>query len=275
MLMKKILFIFFVLLVTLTQAKYYNAIAIVVDGEPITTTEISAVQKQLGVSKKEAQGMLIENRLQKASMRDISVSEDEIDKRIKLIAEQNSMSIKKMQGILKQQKQSWNSFRDQTKLSIQKQKFFRSKIAKSIPDPSEDELKIFYRNHPELFSMPSSITVMEYSASSVVKIQKMLEDPYKQKGIKRKKVTFGGSDVTPQLLAMISQTAIGNFTPAFNNGHTYVTYKVLNKGKATRKPFNQVKKNVTIAWKKERQGKAVEDYFKKVKSNATIEYIRR
>ncbi len=273
--MKKILFIFFVLLVTLTQAKYYNAIAIVVDGEPITTTEISAVQKQLGVSKKEAQGMLIENRLQKASMRDISVSEDEIDKRIKLIAEQNSMSIKKMQGILKQQKQSWNSFRDQTKLSIQKQKFFRSKIAKSIPDPSEDELKIFYRNHPELFSMPSSITVMEYSASSAVKIQNMLEDPYKQKGIKRKKVIFQGSDVTPQLLAMISQTAIGNFTPAFNNGNAYVTYKVLNKGKGTRKPFDQVKRDVTIAWKKERQGKAVEDYFKKVKSNATIEYIRR
>ncbi len=275
MLMKKILFIFFILLVTLTQAKYYNAIAIVVDGEPITTTEISAVQKQLGVSKKKAQGMLIENRLQKASMRDISVSEDEIDKRIKLIAEQNNMSIKKMQSVLKKQKQSWNSFRDQTKLGIQKQKFFRNKIAKSIPEPSEDELKIFYRNHPELFRMPSSITVMEYSASSAIKIQNMLEDPYKQKGIKHKKVTFRGSDVTPQLLAMISQTATGEFTPAFNNGNAYVTYNVLSKGKSAQKPFEQVKNKIIMAWKKERQGKAIEDYFKKVKSNATIEYIRR
>ncbi len=272
--MKKILFIFFVLLVTLTQAKVYNAIAIVVDGEPITTTEISAVQKQLGVSKKEAQGMLIENRLQKAAMRDISVTEDEIDKRIKLIAEKNNMSIKKMQATLKKQKQSWNSFRDQMKLSIQKQKFFRDKIAKTIPEPSEDELKIFYQNHPKLFSMPSSVTVIEYSASSASKIQNMLEDFNKQKGIKRKKVTFRGSDVTPQLLVMISQTAIGEFTPAFNNGNAYVTYEVLGKGKGAQKSFDKAKNDVTMAWKKERQGKAIEDYFKKTKSSATIEYIR-
>ena len=275
MLMKKILFLIFVLLVTLTQAKVYNAIAIVVDGEPITTTEISAVQKQLRVSKKEAQSMLIENRLQKAAMKDISVSEDEIDKRIELIAKQNNMTVKKMQGVLKKQKQSWNSFRDQIKTSVQKQKFFRTKIAKNIPEPSDDELKIFYRNHPELFSMPSSITVIEYSASSAGKIQALLDNPANQKGVKRKKVTFKGADVTPQLLAMISETPIGSFTPAFNNGNAFVTYKVLSKGKGKLKPFEDARNNVVMAWKKEQQGDAIEEYFEKMKTNATIEYIRR
>ncbi len=275
MLMKKILFLFFVLLATLAQAKVYNAIAIVVDGEPITTVEISAVQKQLRVSKKEAQHMLIENRLQKAAMKDISVSEDEIDKRIEQIAKQNSITVKKMQGVLKQQGQSWNKFRDQMKTGIQKQKFFRTKIAKNIPEPSDDELKIFYRNHPELFSMPSSIAVIEFSASSAGKIQALLENPANQKGIKRKKTTFKGADITPQLLAMISETPIGSFTPAFNNGNAFVTYKVLSKGKGTLKPFEDVKNNVTMAWKKEQQGDAIKDYFEKMKSNATIEYIRR
>ena len=275
MLMKKILFLFFVLLATLAQAKVYNAIAIVVDGEPITTVEISAVQKQLRVSKKEAQHMLIENRLQKAAMKDISVSEDEIDKRIEQIAKQNSITVKKMQGVLKQQGQSWNKFRDQMKTGIQKQKFFRTKIAKNIPEPSDDELKIFYRNHPELFSMPSSITVTEYSASSAGKIQAMLENPANQKGVKRKKTTFKGADITPQLLAMISETPIGSFTPAFNNGNAFVTYKVLSKGEGKLKPFEDARNNVTMAWKKEQQGEAVKDYFEKMKSNATIEYIRR
>ena len=64
--MKKILLLsFFLLLITFSEARVLNAIAIVVDGEPITTEEIKAVQKQLHVSKKEAQDMLIENRLQK------------------------------------------------------------------------------------------------------------------------------------------------------------------------------------------------------------------
>jgi len=272
--MKKLLFIF-VLLVSLSQARMVNAIAIVVNGEPVTTAEIAAVQKQLHVSKKEAQKMLIDNRLQKAAMKDISVSEDEIDKRITLIAQKNNMTVKKMQQVLKRQKQSWNSFRDQIKVGIQKQKFFRSKIAPTIPDPSTDELKIFYKNHPQLFSLPSSVTVMEYSASSAGKIQNMLQNPSAQKGIKHKKVVFKGADITPQLLAMISQTPKGKFTPAFNNGSAYVSYKVLNKGKGKLKPFDDVKKEVTMAWKKEQQGEAVKSYFEKMKSDATIEMIRR
>ncbi|MEA3455830.1 MAG: peptidylprolyl isomerase [Campylobacterota bacterium] len=272
--MKKLLFLIFISMATLTQAKVYNAIAIVVDGEPITTAEINAVQKQLRVSKKEAQNMLIENRLQKAAMKDISVSEDDIDKRIEQVAKRNNMTVKKMQGIVKQQKQSWNSFRDQMKISIQKQKFFRTKIAKNIPEPGDDELKIFYRNHPELFSMPSSITVVEYSAGSAGKIQALLQNPANQKGVKRKKVTLRGADITPQLLAMISETETGSFTPAFNNGSAYVTYKVLSKGKGKLKPFEDARNNVIMAWKKEQQGEAIEEYFKKMKTNATIEYIR-
>ncbi|HHD72404.1 MAG TPA: peptidyl-prolyl cis-trans isomerase [Epsilonproteobacteria bacterium] len=272
--MKKLLFIF-VLLVSFSQARVVNAIAIVVDGEPITTAEIAAVQRQLHVSKKEAQDMLIDNRLQKAAMKGISVSEDEIDKRITLIAQQNNMSVKKMQQVLKQQRQSWNSFRDQIKVSIQKQKFFRSKIAPTIADPSSDELKIFYKNHPQLFSLPSSVTVMEYSASTAAKIQKMLRNPSAQKGIKHKKRILKGTDITPQLLAMISQTPKGKFTPAFNNGSAYVSYKVLAKGKGKLKPFEEIKKEVTIAWKREQQGDAVKGYFEKMKRDASIEVIRR
>jgi len=274
MFMKKILFMILVLLATLSQAKVLNAVAIVVNGEPITTEEIKAVQKQLHVSKKEAQNMLIENRLQKGAMRGIKVSEDEIDQRIKMIAQQNGISVKKMQGILKKQHQSWNRFRDQIKTSIQKQKFFKSKIAPTIAEPSEDELKIFYRNNPELFSMPSSITAIEYSASSPNKIQTLLQNPSYNKGIKHKKVTFRGSDITPQLLAMISRTPIGKFTPAFNNGNAYVTYKIVGKGKGKLKPYEEVKQGVSIAWKKEQQAEAVKRYFKRMRTGATVEILR-
>jgi len=273
--MRKLIVLFIFILMTLSQAKMYNGIAIVVNGEPITVAEISTVREQLHVSKKKAEDMLIENRMQKAAMKGITVSEDEIDKRIDMIAKQNNISVKKMQKIIKKQGQSWNKFRDQMKIAIQKQKFFRTKIAPTIPEPNEDELKIYYRNHPELFSMPSSITVMEYSDSKPARIQAMLQNPANSGGIKHRKVTFRGSDITPQLLAMISQTPEGRFTPAFNNGSAYVTYKILGKGKGKLKPFDDVKRNVTIAWKKERQEDAIKNYFKKMRSSASIEYIRR
>jgi recombinational DNA repair protein RecR len=61
----------------------------------------------------------------------------------------------------------------------------------------------------------------------------------------------------------------------FNNGSAYVSYKILDRGKGKLKPFDEVKKEVIIAWKKEQQGDAVKSYFEKMKSDATIEMIRR
>ena len=273
--MKKIFILVMILSVTMAQAKVYNGVAIVVNGEPITLAEIRAVKKQLGVSEKDAKDMLIQNRLQKSAMKDVSVSEDEIDKRVELIAKQNNLSLKKMQSEVKKQGGSWNKFRDQIKVAIQKQKFFRTKIAKTIQDPSDDELRIFYKNHPELFSMPSSIKVTEYSASKADKIQKFLSNPSDTSAVKKRNVTFSGSDVTPQLLAMISQTNVGEFTSAFNNGSAYVTYMVKSKGRGVLKPFADVKNNVIMAWKKEQQGEAIDSYFKKMKSEATIETLRK
>ena len=264
-----------VLATTWVQAKMYNGIAIVVNGEPITTAEVGAVQKQLHVSKKKAEEMLINNRIERAATKGISVSEDEIDQRISLIAKQNNISVKKMQKILKKQGQSWNKFRDQMKVAIQKQKFFRTKIAPTIPQPSEDELKIYYRNHPKLFSTPSSINVIEYSASTPARIQSLLKNPAHTRGVKHRKKTLKGSELTPQLLATISQTPNGQFTPAFNTGNAYVTYKILSKGKSRAKPFEEVKRNVAIAWKKEHQAEAIKDYFKKMRSDAAIQYVRK
>lgn len=272
--MKKLLLLSLILVATYAQAQILNAVAIVVDGEPITVAEIDAVQKQLHVPKKEAQNMLIENRLQKAAMKNISVSEDEIDQRISQIAKQNNITVQKMQSIIKEQKQSWNTFRDQIKTSIQKQKFFRTEIAKTIAEPSDDELRLFYHNHPAQFSMPSSITVMEYSAAAAGTIQSFLQTKEITDGIKQKEVTFKGTEVTPQLLAMISQTQIGAFTPAFNNGNAFVTYEVLNKGEGQLKPFDDVKNSVMMAWKQEQQTEAIKTYFEKKKRDTSIEFLR-
>lgn len=275
MLMKKIFLLTFVLLAMSLEAKVYNGIAMVVNGEPITMAEISAVQKQLGVSKQEATDMLVENRLQKSAMKDITVSEDEIDDRIKIVAKQNNLTLKKMQEVIKKQGQSWNEFRDQIKLSLQKQKFFRTKIVQTIQNPSDAELKMFYKSHAELFSMPASIKVVEYSASQAEKIHKLLDNPSAMQGVKKRNMTLQGSDITPQLLAMISQTGIGEFTPAFNNGSAYITYQIISKGKSKLKPFADVKNRVTLAWKRDQQADAIKRYFKKMKRDAVIETIRR
>jgi len=49
--MKKQLFFLFMLAVSFSYAKMVDAIALVVEGEPITTAEIKAVEQQTGVGK--------------------------------------------------------------------------------------------------------------------------------------------------------------------------------------------------------------------------------
>ena len=273
-LMKKILILSFFVFLTLLEAKMINAIAIVVEGEPITTAEIKAVETQMGISKSEAQNLLIENRLQKSAMKSIVVSDDEIDTRIAKIAKQNGLSIKQLQKEIKKQGLTWNKFRDQISTSLKKQKFFREKIAKTIPMPSRDELKIFYKNHASQFKMPSSISATKYSASSSKILEKFIKTGSK-KGIKAQSVTYKGATLSPQLLSMFAGVNIGSFTSILNNGNSFVTFRLKGMGKGTIKPFNQVESSVTSAWRNQQQAKAIKAYFERMKSSASIEIIRK
>ncbi len=271
--MKKILLVLLIFMST-SQAKMLNGIAIVVEGEPITTAEVQAVQTQMRISKSEAKELLIENRLQKSAMRDIVISDDEIDERIAKIAKQNNLSTKRLQQEIKKQGLTWNKFRDQISTSLKKQKFFRSKIAKTIPIPSRDELKIFYKNNASQFKMPSSISATQYSASSSKNLESFIKNKSKKKGIKQKSVNYKGASLTPQLSSMFASIAVGSFTPILNNGSSFVTFRVTNRGKGVIKPFNQVESKVTMAWKNQQQSQAIKAYFEKMRSSASIEVIR-
>jgi parvulin-like peptidyl-prolyl isomerase len=101
--MKKTLLLLAILATTSVYAKMIDAIALIVEGEPITTSEIQSVQKRGHLSKQQAIDLLIQDRLQKVAMKDISIPEEEVDKEISRIAEQNGLSVKKMQQLLQKQ----------------------------------------------------------------------------------------------------------------------------------------------------------------------------
>ncbi len=73
---------------------------------------------------------------------------------------------------------------------------------------------------------------------------------------------------------MFTGIPLGLFTPIFNNGNSFVMFKVNNRGEGVIKPFNQVQNSVTSAWKNQQQEKAIKAYFEKMKSSASIEIIR-
>ncbi len=262
------------MLLSFAQAQMVDGIAMIVNGEAVTTSEIKAVQRQMGVSKKQAVDLLVQDRLQKSAMKKIRIPESDIDLKIAQIAAQNNLTVPKMQKVLKQQGTSWSKYRKSIKESLKKQKFYREKVASTVAKPSEDELRIFYENHKKEFIIPTSISMIEYSASTEEALKKFLTTKKKGRGVKSRSVKKSTSNLNSSLLGTLLQTQDGSFTRPFNAGDRFITYKVLSKNGQRAMSFEDAKGAVAGRWRQEQQGKALKDYFEKMKTNADIRVIR-
>jgi len=271
--MKKLVLLGLLTFLTFSQAKMIDAIAVIVEGEPVTTAEIAAVQQQMNISKKEATDLLIKDRLQKSAMNNIEIAEDSIDSKIEAIAAQNNLTIPKMQEVLKEQGTSWTKYRSSVKEAMKKEKFYQEKVVNTIPEPTEDQLKLFYTNNQEAFTIPASINMIEYSAPTESKMKSFLQTKNK-KGIKSRSVTKQTKDINPALLGPILQTQNGSFTRPFNAGDRFISYEVLSTSGQSTMPYEASKGAVAARWKQQQQSKALKDYFEKLKTNADVQYIR-
>jgi parvulin-like peptidyl-prolyl isomerase len=272
--MKKLILIGCFALLTFAQAKMVDGIALIVNGEAVTTAEIRAVQKQMHVSKKQATDMLIADRLQKAAMRNVNIADSAIDSRIAQIAAQNNLTVPKMQKILKEQGTSWRKYRKSVKTRMKKDKFYREKVSATLSKPSEDELKLFYEKNRDSFVIPSTISMIEYSSNSEKTLKKFLETKKKQKGVKSRSVKKSTKNINPAMLRTILRTQNGSFTRPFNDGNKYISYKIVSKSGTRSMSYSDAKDVVLGKWRQQQQGKALKDYFEKLKTNANIKYIR-
>jgi parvulin-like peptidyl-prolyl isomerase len=271
--MKKLVLLGLLTFLTFSQAKMIDAIAVIVEGEPVTTAEIAAVQQQMNISKKEATDLLIKDRLQKSAMNAIEIAEDSVDSKIESIAAQNNLTIPKMQKVLKEQGTTWRKYRSSVRKAMKKEKFFQEKVVNTIPPATEDQLKLFYTNNRDSFVIPTSINMIEYSASTESKMKNFLQTKNK-KGIKSRSVTKQTKDINEALLGPILQTQDGSFTRPFNAGNKFISYEILSKSGQSAMPYEAAKGAVSAKWKQQQQSKALKDYFEKLKTNADVQYIR-
>jgi len=260
------------------HAQIIDAIAIDVNGEPITTLEIQAVQAKLHMSKKAAVEALIRDRLEKSAIEkaNIEVTPQEIDEKIKQIASARRLSIDEMKKALAKNGLTWEAYKKQLATEIKKEKFFMRNIASSIPRPTDEDLKLYYETHKDKFqsSPVSQISMIEYSSNSSQKLLEAMQNPMRQiEGVTQKSILASSNEMNPMLYSLINSTPNGSFTKPINTGRGFVAYYVKSKS-SQGSGFESIKNQVAMAWMQEERMKASKNFLDKLKNSADIRVIR-
>ncbi len=275
--MKKILTLLTFAIVS-SQAQIIDAIAIDVNGEPITTLEIQAVQAKLHMSKKAAVEALIKDRLEKSAIEkaNIEVSPQEVEEKIEQIASARRLTIDDMKRALAKNGLTWEEYKKQLTTEIKKEKFFMKEIASSIPRPTDEDLKLYYETHKDKFSSQaiSQISMIEYSSNSSQRLLQAMQNPMMQiDGVTQKSILASSNEMNPMLYNLINSTPTGHFTKPINTGRGFVAYYIKSKS-AQSGGFETIKNQVAMAWMQEERAKATQNFLNKLKNSADIRVIR-
>ncbi len=262
------------------NAQIIDAIAIDVNGEPITTLEIEAVQAKLNMSKKASVEALIKDRLEKSAIEkaNITVFPEEIDAKIEQIAQARRLTREQMREMLAKRGLSWDSYKKQLEIEIKKEKFFTQNIASKIQRPTDNDLRLYYETHKDKFSSDtptSQLSLIVYSSNSSRKLREAIQNPMRViDGVKQESILVSSSDINPKLFNIINSTPEGSFTKPINTGRGFVAYFVKSKSTQRVEGFESVKNRVAMAWLAEERVKAVKNFVDKLKNSADIRIIR-
>ena len=274
--MKKLLSLLLFCMLTL-EAQVIDAVAIDVEGQAITVLEIQAVQQNLKMSKDAAIEMLIRDRLEKSAIENagITVSDDEVQEKINTIATSKQLTIPQMKSLLQKRGLTWDSYLNQIKLEIQKERFFQQHILSTIDRPSDAELKTYYETHKEAFSSaPTQMSLVAYTSDSPELLKEAISNPMKPiEGVSKKNILASSDQMSPALLNLIEQTPANSFTKPINTGKGFIAYFVKSKGSG-QSGFEAVKNAVLSSWIQSKRVQASKDFLNKLKANAKIRVIR-
>ena len=260
-----------------SQAQIIDAIAIDVEGEPITTLEIQAVQQKMQMSKQAAVETLIKDRLEKSAIQNagIHISHEEIQAKVNAIASSKGLTQSKMKEILSQKGLTWNSYLEQITTEMKKERFFQEVILSTINRPSDDELQNYYNANKAAFSnAPRQMSLVVYSSDSAASLQQAISNPMQPtSGVNKKNILASSNEMSPALLNLIDNTAVHSFSKPVNTGKGFIAYYVKSRGSG-QSGFLAVKNAVAARWVQEQRVQAGKDFLNKLKSNANIRVIR-
>ena len=266
-------------LLTALQAKMVDAVAVVVEDEPITLYDITQVMQTAHVGKKEAIEILIRKKLEEKEIkkRGISVSEDEVYDEIRRLAAANHMTISQFYDAVRDSNGlSSSQLKKKIKERLLSQKLYQSIAMAKMSEPDEREIEEYFKLHKEEFVHPAFYDVIIYAAPSKELLMKKLSNPmfYSEK-IKQTQQRIPYEKLPPALARLLDATKEGAFTQIVPNGKGgFMNFYIERRGPTEDADMQKLRPLIVNAIMNHKRSEILDDYFAKLKDSADIKILR-
>jgi len=274
--MKKLLLALLVS-VSVASAGLIDAIAIVVNDDPITLLDIEKRKAQKNISKQDAVSELVDEALFNQLIRKNAISADifDVNNYLEKIAASNGMDLYTFKSIVKQKYKNYAAYEEQTRQLIMRQKLTDKLVRGNLKKATEEDLKIYYENNASTFQMASNVKVIQYSSKNKADLNTVRNNPMANiPGVDKGAIELDQTKLNPQLRYILNETKVNHFTPIFTSNKQFVTLMVLEKEDQTTIAFEDVKDRIFNIVMQDREKKYLKDYFEKQKLSADIKVIR-
>jgi len=274
--MKKLFFVCMIS-ISLLYGGNISSIALKVNDEIITTYDIQELMQTQNLTQQQAVDKLIDQALfdQEVEKYNIRVTQEDISNYMHRLAQQNGITIDSLKSVMAQKFGSYEIFEEQTKQKLLQEKLIGRIARGKIKVATDEDLKIYYDSHNELFKSANRFEIVEYASKNKNVLLSVARNPM----LKTDLVTLTPRVLTkdtlnPQIRALLNSTKIGTFTPILKAKDGFVMLFVKNKSQYDVIPFDQVKSKIFDKVMYERESAYVKDYFEKLKLSADIEIVK-
>lgn len=267
----------FLLLTSSSYAATLDAIALVVNDEPITLYDIEKRKVERNLSKEKAVGELVDEALYSQLISKYNITADifDVNNYLEKIAASNGMDLYTFKSIIKQKYTDYNKYEEQTRNLILRQKLTNTLVRGNLKIANEEDLKIYYENNLSKFQMASNVKAVQYASKNKSELSAVIANPMANiPGISKSPVDLDQSNLNPQLRYIINETKVNQFTPIFTSNNQFVSLLIRQKDELKTIAFEEVRDRIFNIVMQDREKKYLKDYFEKLKLSADIKIIR-
>lgn len=255
-----------------------NGIAFFVNGSPVTLLEVYQMQQSQKVTQDVAVDRLINARLHKEEIkrRGIVVNELEIDDEITRIAKQNKATYAQVKSYVESNGGSFVQYKENIRQELLRKKLYQLIVQDGIRMADEKELQGYYEANKKDFLIPQSIDVVKFYSKDNKALERVISTKGKTmpKGVSTENEVLQTAALNPQIVLSFTQGKIGEFTPIFPVGDTFMTFLIKAKNNPSLLPYENVRNVVLQKIMQQKEDYLIYEYFEKLRSNAKVNIVR-